>query len=128
MKKLAWFPLVSIIMIGAAAAQQTAPGPTMDPGMQMKMMAPNSSDSASTRGYKAAMMRMMESMPMSYTGDADMDFMMQMRGHHRGAIDMAKVVLANGKDPEVKTLAQEIIAAQEKEIAMIDKWIKAKGR
>lgn len=128
MNKLAWFPLVSMIMIGTAAAQQTAPDASMNPGTQMKMMIPNSSDSASTRGYKAAMMRMMESMPATYTDEADMDFMMQMRAHHFGAIDMAKVALAYGKDPEVKALAQEIVAAQEKEIAVIDNWIKAKGK
>ncbi len=59
--------------------------------------------------------------------DADIDFMKQMRTHHEAAIDMAKVVLANGKDVDTKKLAQEIIAAQEKEIAMIDAWLKKKG-
>src|ERR1700730_3309865 len=58
------------------------------------------------------------------TGDADIDFMKQMRTHHEAAIDMAKVVLANGKDVDTKKLAQEIIAAQEKEIATIDAWFK----
>ena len=40
---------------------------------------------------------------------------------------MAKVVLANGKDADVKKLAQEIITAQEKEIATIDAWLKKRG-
>ena len=93
------------------------------------MMAPDPSDSASTKGYKAAMMKAMDGMPMmKFTGDADLDFMIHMRPHHQLAVDMAKVDLANGKDAEVKKLAQDIITAQEKEIAVIDAWLKAKGK
>jgi uncharacterized protein (DUF305 family) len=104
-------------------------GMDMKSGMDMKMMAPDSSDSASTKGYKAAMMKMMEGMPtMKFTGDADLDFMVHMRPHHQLAVDMAKVDLANGKDAEVRKLAQDIITAQEREIAVIDAWLKAKGK
>jgi uncharacterized protein (DUF305 family) len=116
--------MASAFLSGAAVAQQSAPMP----GSEMKMMAPDASDSASTKNYKAGMMRMMEGMSKTkFTGDADVDFMTQMRVHHQGAIDMAKVVLADGKDAEVKRLAQEIVAAQEKEISTIDAWLKAKG-
>ena len=96
-------------------------------GMDMKMMMPDASDPASTAGYKAAMMKMMMGMP-KFTGDADVDFMMQMKPHHQAAIDMAKIVLANGKDAEAKKLAQEVVTAQEKEIATIDAWLKKNGR
>ena len=131
MKRLVLASVASAFVIGIAVAQQSAPMPGMDMkrGMDMKMMAPDPSDSASTKGYKAAMMKMMEGMPMmKFTGDADLDFMSRMRAHHQGAIDMAKVVLANGKDPAVKKLAQDIVTAQEKEIATIDAWLKAKGK
>jgi len=125
MKRLVLAFVASAFVIGTAIAQQPAPMP----GMDMKMMAPNPSDSASTKGYKAAMMKMMEGMPMmKFTGDADLDFMSQMRAHHQGAIDMAKIVLANGKDPAVKKLAQDIVTAQEKEIVTINAWLKAKGK
>ncbi|MBX9907884.1 MAG: DUF305 domain-containing protein [Beijerinckiaceae bacterium] len=99
----------------------------MDPGMHMKMMMPMNSDSAATKGYKQSMMTMMSGMP-AYTGDADVDFMKQMKGHHQAAIEMAKVELANGKDPEAKKLAEEIVSSQEKEIATIDAWLKTKGK
>ncbi len=119
--------LASTLAISAAIAQQPASKPAMDPGMHMKMMMPMSSDSAATKGYKQSMMTMMSGMP-AYTGDADIDFMKQMKGHHQAAIDMAKVELANGKDADAKQLAQEIVAAQEKEIATIDAWLKTKGK
>ncbi|WP_244639045.1 DUF305 domain-containing protein [Bosea sp. ANAM02] len=110
-----------------AALAQPAPKPQMGDGMPMKTMMPEASDSASTKGYKESMMSMMSRMP-AYTGDADVDFMKQMKGHHQAAIDMAKVELAAGKDADAKKLAREIVAAQEKEISTIDAWLKAKGK
>ena len=129
MKHILLAAVASLSIVSAASAQQAKPMPGMHTnGMDMSMMAPKPNDPASTRGYKTVMMGMMEGMPMSFTGDADIDFMRQMRPHHQGAIDMAKIVLAEGKDAQVKGLAQEIIKAQEKEIATIDAWLKAKGK
>ena len=66
---------------------------------------------------------MHEDMAVPLTGDADVDFLAGMIPHHQGAIDMAQVVLKHGKDPKVRKLAQEIIAAQKKEIAMMQAWL-----
>ena len=114
--------------IVTVAFAQPAPKPDTGHDMPMKMIMPDASDSASTKEYKAAMMHMMQSMPTTFTGDADVDFMTQMKAHHQGAIEMAKVELANGKDPEAKKLAEEIVSSQEKEIATIDAWLKTKGK
>ena len=38
-------------------------------------------------------------------------------------VDMAKIVLLYGKDPEVKKLAEEIIKAQNTEIAIMIRWL-----
>jgi uncharacterized protein (DUF305 family) len=59
------------------------------------------------------------------TGDLDVDFVRGMIPHHQGAIDMAKVVLEKGADPQIKALATGIIKAQEDEIKMMQEWLKA---
>lgn len=46
----------------------------------------------------------------------DEEFMSMMIDHHEDAIDMAKVELEKGGDPELKALAQDIIDAQTREI------------
>ena len=53
----------------------------------------------------------------------DMAFARGMLPHHRGAVDMAIVQLQYGTDEEMRQLAQNIIAAQQPEIEVIQDWI-----
>ncbi|PDQ17794.1 DUF305 domain-containing protein [Mesorhizobium sanjuanii] len=82
-------------------------------------------DGPSTEGYKAAMDKMHTDMAIEYSGNADVDFVRGMIPHHQGAIDMAKVELANGKDPEIRKLAEAVIKAQQAEIKQMQDWLAA---
>jgi len=64
-----------------------------------------------------AMNKMMSGMVIQPTGDVDRDFVAMMTPHHQGAIEMAQAVLRNGRNEQIKRLAQEIIVTQQQEIA-----------
>jgi uncharacterized protein (DUF305 family) len=75
------------------------------------------------RAYGEAMDKMHCGMTVAPTGDADVDFARMMIPHHQGAIDMARVELAQGKDPTLRAMAQDIVKAQEGEIATLKDWL-----
>lgn len=52
----------------------------------------------------------------------DLAFIEMMIPHHAGAVSMAKEALTKGEKPEIKTLAGQIIKAQEAEIKMMNDW------
>ncbi|MBA4122172.1 MAG: DUF305 domain-containing protein [Acidobacteria bacterium] len=77
---------------------------------------------------------MMDSMKMMMSGDEmkkmeamngkdfDVHFLDMMTPHHAGAITMSKAALQKAEHPEIKTLAQNIIKAQETEIKQMAAW------
>jgi uncharacterized protein (DUF305 family) len=62
----------------------------------------------------------------SITVSSEREFIEGMIPHHQEAIDTAKQVLARGgATPEMRKLAEDIITAQEQEIAEMKKWYEA---
>jgi uncharacterized protein (DUF305 family) len=79
------------------------------------------------KAFAASMKTMMNGMNVKPTGKPD-KFVLMMMPHHQGAIDMAKVELQYGTDPELRQLATDIVAAQEKEIAQMKAWLEKNAK
>ena len=85
-------------------------------------------ESAATIAFMEANAQMHTDMTIEYSGNADVDFIRGMIPHHQGAVEMAKIVLEHGTDPDVRKLAEGIIAAQESEIAWMQDWLAKNGQ
>ncbi|WP_201535379.1 CopM family metallochaperone [Psychrobacter ciconiae] len=105
-----------------AATAEASPHANHD--MSADMASDDASMSAMHQEYSASMTKMHEEMMvgMSYN-DPDMAFAQGMLGHHIGAVDMAKIQLKYGTDAEMRKLAQDIIDAQQSEIATMKSWL-----
>ncbi len=88
---------------------------------------PKGDQSASSKAYAKANAAMHAGMDIEFSGNSDVDFAKGMIAHHKGAVDMAKVVLEFGKDAEMKALAEKIIAAQQPEIDQMGAWLAKNG-
>ena len=115
--------LLTAAVAGLLICATGALAETAAPATDMMMMTVPDGASEATRGFIEAMNKMSMSMGTEFTGDADRDFLTGMIGHHQGAVDAAKVVLAHGTDPEVKAFAAQVIAAQEPEIKWMQDWL-----
>lgn len=116
------WPLVALcilasMVVGSLSAQDKSSATTMTE------MTPKPSDSPVVKAYKQGRMDMMKSMDVPLTGDADVDFARNMIPHHQAAISMAKIELQHGKDPELKKMAEKMIADQESEIGALKTWL-----
>jgi uncharacterized protein (DUF305 family) len=127
-----------VCFVAGTAAAQTAPPPnnaTLAAGQattQGQRMTDHDADSPgtkepppspATKAYKAAALQMHKDMAVRYSGNADKDFAATMAAHHKGALEMAKVELKYGTDPEMRKLAEKIVAGDEKEIEFMRAWL-----
>ena len=120
-----------MLYLGAALAlASTLPATAQETDHSSHMTAtePAGDQSASSKAFVAANATMHKDMAITFTGNADVDFVRGMIAHHQGAIDMAKIELEYGKDETIRKLAEDIIAAQQGEIRMMEAWLAKNAR
>lgn len=78
-------------------------------------------DSASMMSLMHGNMEQMQSL--RSTGNPDQDFASLMKVHHMGALEMARLQVARGNDPELKQMAQQMISEQQQEITAFDAFL-----
>lgn len=83
--------------------------------------------SEADRGYMKSMKAMQQTlMKTEMSGDPSADFVRVMIPHHQSAIEMIDVLLAQKDvDPEIRKMADNMRAAQAKEIVEMQKWLEA---
>ncbi|MBI1308268.1 MAG: DUF305 domain-containing protein [Proteobacteria bacterium] len=59
--------------------------------------------------------------------DADLDFARGMMANQRQAVEMAKDVLAYGRDPDLRMLAGDVVKASGDELERLQKWLALHG-
>ena len=99
--------VITVALLNFTAASQAAPLPAGSP----PTTAPSGTPAAQGWG----------GMPMGHRS-ADAHFIVMMIPHHEGAITMAELALSRARRPEIKALAQRIIAGQNGEITQMRQW------
>lgn len=122
--------LLALAGCGSAAPPAGQPSATAAPATApatAPAAPPTGATSEAMRAYAAANSRMHAAM-MQIDPDPDVAFVQGMIPHHRGAVEMAEIVLKHGKDPETQDLARRVIAAQRGEIAEMEVWLAKRGK
>ena len=115
-------PTAAALLLAASPAALAQTTPQVHPPM------PGAPSGATMAQHRPEMRQAMEKMnrdmtgvPM--TGNPDRDFAAMMVPHHQGALDMARVYLQEGKDPEMRRMAEKTIQDQEKDINELREWM-----
>lgn len=111
---------------GARPATETGPAPARDTGAEATP--PPATGSAADRAELEALYRARTDSARLTVSEADVAFMTGMIGHHGQALVMAGLAPTHGASPQVQTLAARIINAQKDEIAVMQGWLRDRGR
>lgn len=128
---LATLGLATIGLVGCGQSGSNANSMNHN-SMNHNSMMKNSNSSMNMNGMDHNSMPMNSNMSMDHSGmksspnaasqPYDLQFIDTMTAHHKGAVDMAKMVDGKTQNPEIKKFAEQIIADQEKEIAQMKDW------
>ena len=112
-------------MAGMKSGMQSKPGAPMDHSKMAGMGEMMKNTPANP--YAESGMAMHHKM-MVTGSDSSETWARQMIEHHRGAIAMSKIAVVQASDKEVRTMAQKVVAMQEKEVASLQSWLKRHGK
>ena len=101
----------------------SATGLAMAQGTHSAVAGGHTAGSGSQQMHQVMAKSMHDMESMKTSGNTDKDFATMMRMHHLSGIEMAKIQLAHGKDPEMRRIAQNIVDSQQKEVDEFDKWL-----
>lgn len=112
---------IAIVLMGSLSFGAIANNSHMNMNMSTNVA---QSNSPMNQELMDSMNKMHENMAKGMNSDnTDVAFAQGMIAHHLEAIDMAKIELKYGTDPEMRKLAQAIIDAQGPEIEQMQKWL-----
>ena len=114
--------LLTAALFCAPAAAQTPPEDTSPALKRDHTTILPSVASPAAAAYDAAIERMHRALNIPFSGDADRDFVAILLVQTQGAIDLARVELQRGRDPQLRKLAQDLIAASERDLAVLRQW------
>jgi uncharacterized protein (DUF305 family) len=140
-----YLALAALILAAPVAAQTATPVdhssmPGMNNGMQAKPGQPMQAMDHSKMGGMADMMKNTPTNPYAEAGmamhhkmmvvgaDASETWARQMIEHHRGAIAMSRIAVAQAGDKELRTMAQKVVNMQVAEVASLQSWLKRHGK
>ena len=115
--------LAALTLAGPVLAHEHKPVKPGMAGMDHGMMMNDPSNP-----YAKSEMDMHMKMMAAKAGDASEKWTRKMIEHHRGAIGMSRVALAQASDAETKRMAQMTIDMQEKDIAELQGWLRSHGK
>ena len=128
MKKLVL--VLAAVAVALPALAQQADMPAMDHS-KMPMMEhadPMAMMSDPANPYGAAGMDMHRKMMMAKAGQPSELWTRKMIEHHRGAIAMSRIALAQTTDPQTRRMARMTITAQGREITQMQAWLRSHGK
>ena len=129
LKTLAAIAAISLFA-GPSVAEDAKPADDAMKHDMSKMMSgtPKGDQGPASMAFAKANAAMHSGMDIEFSGNTDADFARGMIPHHQGAVEMAKIELEFGKDPELRKLAEDIIKAQETEIAFMKDWLEKNAK
>lgn len=109
-----------------AMAEQTIAKQSKEIDELTRLLSKSAADPASLEPYRSAGMAMHEAMMSAKGANVSETYLRKMLAHHRGAIALSDVVIAQGTDSRVRAAAQKTRADQAKEAAMIEAMLAGK--